>query len=137
MYEQLRDALSNVAAPIATSATLPPACYADSSVADIERDAVFRTSWVGLGRWDQWKEPGDYSALEIAGIPVIIVRDKTQTLRAYSNSCRHRGSMMLEGSGNAQSISCPFHRWTYGLDGGLRGAPDMPETATFKNATTA
>ncbi len=131
MHEQLRDALSHVTATIETSATLPPACYADASVAELERDAVFRTSWVGIGRWDQWKTPGDYSALTIAGMPVIIVRDKSQTLRVYANTCRHRGSMMLEGSGNAQTISCPFHRWTYGLDGELRGAPDMPNGAVF------
>ncbi|MBT3558106.1 MAG: aromatic ring-hydroxylating dioxygenase subunit alpha [Rhodospirillales bacterium] len=131
MFEQLHTDLNGVAAPIETSASLPPACYADADVAGLERDAVFRTSWVGIGRWDQWKNVGDYSALTIADIPVIVVRDKSQVLKAYSNSCRHRGSLMLEGSGNAQTISCPFHRWTYGLDGELRGAPDMPECATF------
>jgi phenylpropionate dioxygenase-like ring-hydroxylating dioxygenase large terminal subunit len=75
MRDDLRDALSAVTAPIDTAATLPPAVYVDASVAELERDAVFRTSWVGVGRSDQWKAPGDYSALKIAGIPVIIVRD--------------------------------------------------------------
>jgi phenylpropionate dioxygenase-like ring-hydroxylating dioxygenase large terminal subunit len=132
MREQFRRDLSTVAAPIATSATLPAACYANADVAEIERDAIFRTSWIGIGRWDQWENPGDYSALTIARVPVIVVRDKSKTLRVFSNSCRHRGSLMLEGSGNAQTISCPFHRWTYGLDGALRGAPDMPDDAAFK-----
>lgn len=131
MRDQLRRELSTVTAPIETSATLPPACYADTSVAEIERDAVFRTSWIGIGRWDQWKNSGDYSTLTIAGIPVIVLRDKSRVLKAYSNSCRHRGSLMVEGSGNAQTIVCPFHRWTYGLDGALRGAPDMPDSAVF------
>ena len=112
-------------------ATLPPACYADASLAALERDAVFRTSWIGIGRADRWKAPGDYSALNIAGIPLIIVRDKSRTLRALSNCCRHRGSLLLEGSGNVNAISCPFHRWTYSLDGELRAAPAMPKDETF------
>ncbi len=134
MREQLLTDLSGVAAPIETAATLPPACYADASVAEIERDAVFRTSWIGVGRSDQWKAAGDYTALTIADIPVIILRDKSDTLKAFANTCRHRGSQILEGTGNTQSISCPFHRWTYGLDGGLRRAPDMPEGAAFDRA---
>lgn len=132
MHEQLSAQLDAVSGPIETAATLPPACYADAGVAALERDAVFRKSWIGLGRADQWKETGDYSATTIAGIPFIVVRDKSGALQAFANSCRHRGSLMLEGSGNAQTISCPFHRWTYGLDGALRGAPDMPDEDTFK-----
>lgn len=129
--ESLQHQLDRVSGPIEQAATLPPACYADADVANIEQVAVYRTSWLGIGRWDQWKSPGDYTALTIADIPVIVIRDKSQTLRAFANSCRHRGSLMLEGSGNAQAISCPFHRWTYGLDGNLRGAPDMPENGDF------
>lgn len=131
MIDLLRQQLAEVKAPIETAATLPPACYADASVAEIEREAVFRTAWIGVGRSDQWKDTGDYTALAIADTPVIVMRDKSQILRAFANTCRHRGSLILEGSGNTQTISCPFHRWTYGLDGGLRGAPDMPEGAVF------
>jgi phenylpropionate dioxygenase-like ring-hydroxylating dioxygenase large terminal subunit len=131
MGDDLRDALSAVTAPIETAATLPPAVYADASVAVLERDAVFRTSWIGVGRADQWKAHGDYSALNIAGIPLIIVRDKSKTLRAFSNSCRHRGSLMLEGSGRINAISCPFHLWTYSLEGDLRAAPSMPKGKAF------
>ena len=134
MGERLIDALSGVTAPIETAATLPPACYTDADVAGLERDAVFRTSWLGVGRSDQWKAPGDYSALTIAGIPVIVIRDKLRTLRAFSNSCRHRGSLLLEGSGNTKAISCPFHRWTYGLEGDLRGAPNMSKGDAFNKA---
>jgi phenylpropionate dioxygenase-like ring-hydroxylating dioxygenase large terminal subunit len=131
MHEQLFTDLSGVVGPIETAATLPPACYADASVAEIERDAVFRTSWIGVGRSDQWKAAGDYTALTISDIPVIIIRDKLAALKAFANTCRHRSSKILEGSGNAQAISCPFHRWTYNLDGDLRAAPDMPEGAAF------
>jgi len=132
--EILLEQLALVKGPVATASTLPPACYADAAVAEIERDAVFRTSWVGIGRADQWKEVGDFSALTIAGIPIIVIRDKSLALRAFSNSCRHRGSVLLEGSGNTQTISCPFHRWTYGLDGTLRGAPEITKEPTFNTA---
>ncbi len=131
MHKDLTDALAAVTAPIETAATLPPACYTDASVAGLERDAVFRTSWIGVGRSDRWKAAGDYSALNIAGIPLIIVRDKSLTWRALSNSCRHRGSQILEGSGNTQTISCPFHRWSYSLEGDLRAAPSMPKGQAF------
>jgi len=132
MQQQLIQELSRVTGPIETAATLPPICYANSTVADIERDAIFRTAWIGLGRADQWTSTGDYSALSIAGIPFIVIRDKSGDLRAFANSCRHRGSLMLEDTGNTQTISCPFHRWTYGLDGALRGAPDMPDEQAFR-----
>ena len=123
--------LSEVRAPIETSATLPPACYRDPDLAQLERDAVFRTSWIGIGRHDQWKAPGDYAALSLAGIPLIVLRDKAGQLRAYSNSCRHRGSELLQGSGNVRTISCPFHCWTYGLDGRLLAGPRMPKDGSF------
>ena len=72
---------SKVQAPISTSETLPPACYHDKDLARVERDTIFRSSWIGLGRHDQWKAAGDYSALTIAGIPLIILRDKQGKLR--------------------------------------------------------
>lgn len=68
------------------------------------------------------------------GIPVIILRDLKGTLRAFANSCRHRGSELLEGSGNCKLISCPYHSWTYELDGKLRGAPEMDKTLNFDKA---
>ncbi len=120
-----------VQAPIATSATLPPACYHDPDLARLERDAVFSSSWIGIGRHDQWKSPGEYSALNIAGIPLIVLRDRTGQLRVFSNTCRHRGSELLEGTGKVKTISCPFHCWTYTLDGRLMGAPHMPKDGSF------
>ena len=110
MIDLLRQQLAEVKAPIETAATLPPACYADASVAEIEREAVFRTAWIGVGRSDQWKDTGDYTALAIADTPVIVMRDKSQILRAFANTCRHRGSLILEGSGNTQTISCPMNK---------------------------
>jgi len=134
MNTSLHESLSRVIAPIESASTLPPACYSDVSLTDTERDAIFRTSWIGVGRSDQWSKPGDYSALNIAGFAIIIIRDKSNTLKTFANTCSHRGSLMLKGSGNVQTISCPFHRWTYSLEGDLRGAPEMQSTPDFQKA---
>ena len=126
--------LSAVTEPIETTLTLPPACYADSTIADLEKNSVFLQSWIGLGRSDQWKASGDYSVIELLGASIILIRDRSNRLHAFANSCSHRSSLILEGSGNVRSISCPFHRWTYSLEGELQGAPEMPGEDRFKKS---
>ena len=69
--------------------------------------------------------------MQIAGEPVIILRDRDGALRGMSNVCRHRMSTLLEGRGNVRSIVCPYHAWTYNLDGTLRGAPAMARNEGF------
>ncbi|MGH9132343.1 MAG: aromatic ring-hydroxylating oxygenase subunit alpha [Ilumatobacteraceae bacterium] len=69
-------------------------------------------------------EPGSYVARDAAGIPLVAVRDRDDRVRVFKNSCRHRGTQLIEGSGCAQSLTCPFHGWTYALDGRLRRIPD-------------
>lgn len=136
MHKKLLNDLSSVVAPIESAATLPPSCYRDNNILEIEKQAIFGSSWIGLGRSDQWQSTGDYSAITIAKNPIIIIRDKELKLRGFANTCRHRGSMLLDGTGNVQSISCPFHRWTYGLDGALRGAPEMPNLDKAEHGLT-
>ena len=75
--------------------------------------------------------PGDYAALDLAGVPLILLRDKAGELRAFANSCRHRGTKLLAGSGRCRTVTCPFHGWVYGLDGGLVHAPDMERAEGF------
>jgi phenylpropionate dioxygenase-like ring-hydroxylating dioxygenase large terminal subunit len=130
----LEAALGRVQAPIATAATLPPACYTDAGVFERERRAVFQRSWVGVGRTDRWKEPGSYTAITLAGVPIIVLRDRDGELRAFANTCRHRGARLLEGEGRCQTIRCPYHRWTYALDGRLLLAPRMEDVADFDGA---
>ncbi len=114
--------------------SLPPACYHDPAVAEFEADVIFRRGWVGVGRRDRWLARGDFSAVEVGGVAVLIALDDQGELRAFSNTCRHRGSQLVEGDGNCSRIRCPFHAWTYALDGRLVGAASMAETPNFDKA---
>jgi len=129
--DELRQQLSEVTSDRNASASLPPACYSDDLVFDREIDAIFHHSWVGLGRADRWQSPGDYSAMDIAGVPIIIIRNKQGELRGFANSCRHRGSQILKGDGNCRAIRCPFHSWAYDLDGKLIFTPKMENAIDF------
>ena len=128
------DDLARVAPPAESSPTLPPAAYRDAGALAAERDALFLEGWIGIGRADQWRAAGDYRALDVGGVPVLVLRDRAGGLRAFANACRHRGSMLLEGAGNVARVVCPFHAWTYGLDGALEGAPRMARAAGFDAA---
>lgn len=133
-WQRLRDQLARVEVGFDTSATLPPACYGDRDVFAREATGIFRASWVGVGRSDRWRASGDYAAFTLAGVPLVVLRDEAGALRAFANSCRHRGTELLRGEGNCRHIICPFHAWTYGLDGGLAGAPRMERAKGFDKA---
>ena len=126
--------LGEVSADRDRSPGLPPACYADDSLVALERRAIFREGWIGLGLANRWLMPGDYTALELGGVPLIVVRNQRGELRALGNSCRHRGSALLGGSGNCRKIRCPFHWWTYDLDGRLKVYPRMENAIDFDPA---
>jgi choline monooxygenase len=120
--------------PLLEAETLPPWCYTSEQFYRREVDRIFRQVWNFVGHVSQVANPGDYFALTFAGVPVIILRDLSGTLRALANTCRHRGSALLEGSGNCRAIVCPYHSWTYALDGTLRAAPEMQQTLHFDTA---
>ena len=132
--KELERALGDVNADFAVSSTLPPACYTGEDALAAEMSGLLRRSWLGIARADEWKEPGDFRVLEVAGASVIVVRGEDGRLRVFANTCRHRGTRLLEGSGNAARIRCPFHGWTYGLDGSLSGATRMGATREFRRA---
>ncbi len=112
--------------------TLPPAAYGFDALFALEREHIFRAGWVCLGRADQVARPGDFMALEVAGEPVVMVRDLDGTLRVLSNVCRHRWMTVCAGSGNAKALRCPYHSWTYRLDGRLLAAPEMDRHPAFR-----
>jgi phenylpropionate dioxygenase-like ring-hydroxylating dioxygenase large terminal subunit len=121
----LTELRANVAQPFERARAMPKSVYTSPDFAEAERQHIFAKEWLCAGRADALANPGDYLTMEIAGEPIIILRDREGTLRGMSNVCRHRMSTLLEGRGNVRSIVCPYHAWTYNLDGSLRGAPAM------------
>ena len=107
--------------------TLPFAWYSDTDVLRRERERIFARSWQYAGRVDEVASPGSYLAVDAAGIPILVTRDRAGTLRAFANVCRHRGSILAEGAASRETIQCPYHAWTYELDGNLRTAPRADE----------
>ena len=117
--------------PVMEAQTLPPVAYTSQAFFDREVERVFRREWNFLGRVDQIPNPGDYFTVEYVGVPLIVVRDRAGTVRAFSNSCRHRGSMVAEGEGHCRAFACPYHGWVYGLDGALLSASHMEQAVGF------
>jgi phenylpropionate dioxygenase-like ring-hydroxylating dioxygenase large terminal subunit len=103
--------------------TIPWDWYSDPAVLRLERERIFRRTWQYAGRADQVADPGSYFTCDAGDVPVVVVRDKEGILRALVNVCRHRGSLVCEGEGRRETLQCPYHAWTYNLDGSLRAAP--------------
>jgi carnitine monooxygenase subunit len=116
---------------MATPATLPWSWYVDAYVLRSEQESIFRRFWQYAARADQVAEPGAYVATRAGGLPVIVVRDGGGTLRGFVNVCRHRGSILCEGAGRRETLQCPYHAWTYNLDGSLRAAPRADREPDF------
>ena len=115
---------------------MPRSVYTSDEFLKAELEHVFARDWVSVGRASGLKTPGDYLAYELAGQPIIVLRDGEGQLRAMSNVCRHRMSTLVEGRGSARAIVCPYHGWTYNLDGSLRAAPAMSRNAASARTIT-
>jgi len=108
---------------------LPPAAYTSPDMLALERERVFGRGWIVVAHSSELKQAGDYRTFDLAGHPVLIVRDREGELRAYSNVCPHRSALIAEGCGNRTVFQCPYHAWTYDLTGKLVGAPHMDKAA--------
>ncbi len=118
--------------PLERARTIPSAWYFDPEIYAAECRHVFGASWVVAGRADQVAEPGSFLTAEIAGEPVVVVRDAQGTLRAFSNVCRHRAAQVInEPQGKATKLRCRYHGWTYDLAGRLRGVPEFDGVQDF------
>jgi len=122
--QELRDALAG-------GATLPASWYSDAAILRREQDAIFRRTWQYAGRLDQVAEPGDWFTTVAGTIPVVVTRDRSGTVNAFVNVCRHRGHIVATGAGHRETLQCPYHAWTYGLDGALRTAPRSEREPDF------
>jgi choline monooxygenase len=120
--------------PLLEAETMPPWTYTTPGFYAAEVEKIFGKTWNFIGRAERVAQPGQYFTLDFAGIPVAVVHGKDGRLRAFANTCRHRGARLLEGEGEIAAIRCPYHSWTYDLKGALRGAPEMEDTACFETA---
>ena len=124
--------MDTVARPFSNAIAMPPSVYTSDAFLEHELNDLFRSEWICVGRAEALAEPGDFITYDLVDQPVVILRDEHGELRALSNVCLHRMSVLLEGCGNVQRIKCPYHAWTYSLNGELRAAPFMKETPGFK-----
>jgi choline monooxygenase len=111
--------------PVHLAETITPQAYTSERFFAVERERIFASSWVAVGPSAQLRQPGELLVAEVAGRSVIVVRDLDGGLRAFYNTCRHRGTRLLEpGAGRVKrSIRCPYHSWAYSLDGSCIGTP--------------
>jgi len=105
--------------------TLPWSWYTDSAVHQLEQERIFRRHWQYVGRVEEIAEPASFTTARAGDVPVLLVRDEEGALRAFLNVCRHRGSLVCTGAGSRRTLQCPYHAWTYGLDGRLLNAPRL------------
>ena len=104
---------------------LPQSAYTEEQWFARERKTVHFNGFHFFDFDGKLKEPGDFVTKTICGFPLIVLMDHDNSIRAFHNLCRHRGTELLEGEGNCgKTIVCPYHRWTYMLDGRLRGLPN-------------
>jgi choline monooxygenase len=134
----MSDSLDNLLArfdptlPLERAHTIPSAWYHDPRIAALEKDRIFATTWLLAGRIDQVGKSGDYFTLDLAGEPIVVVRDG-ENLRGFFNVCRHRGARVAcEDQGCATRFRCRYHGWTYDLAGRLRGTPEFDGVADFR-----
>jgi choline monooxygenase len=122
--------------PLAQASTIPAAWYVDPRVLELELSTVFRRSWQTAGRLDQLRAPGDYITCDLpGGEPIVVVRGSDHALRAFFNVCRHHAAAVVtDAGGSAQQFRCPYHGWTYALDGTLKGTPDFADVCDFDRA---
>lgn len=124
--------LSRLAALPANEATaLPPGLYHDAGIFALERERLFAKGWLCPGLAAEIPKAGDYLTFSIGDQPVFTVREADGCIRSFANVCLHRMMRLLDGRGNCQRIVCPYHAWTYGIDGRLIGAPHMKRSPGF------
>ena len=119
--------------PELLAAPLPSRYYTDPSVFDLDRQAIFYRSWQCVGHVSQLPEIGDYLSFAVADENIAVVRGADRGLRAFYNVCRHRGHPVVEGRGHCATLVCPYHGWSYELDGRFRAAPAAGSDPAFES----
>lgn len=122
--------------PAIEAVTLPPHCYTSPEFYRAEVQHMFMKVWNFIGRADRIPKAGNFFTLDYVGVPVIVVRGRDGAVRAFANTCRHRGARIVDGEmldsvAWTGGFKCPYHGWVYGLGGELKGCPGMEQTVGF------
>ncbi len=134
LFSQLLEA---AALPREKAQSSPAGIYTSPEFLDFETQAIFRKEWISLAHVSQVPNPGDYLRVDLCGEPMLVTRGKDDVVRVLSRVCRHRGmDLMPEGGslpdqGNQRVILCPYHLWSYDLNGRMLGAPEMQQADGF------
>ncbi|WP_437880416.1 aromatic ring-hydroxylating oxygenase subunit alpha [Pseudomonas sp. LRF_L74] len=126
--------IAAVRLPLEKASVLPPAAYHDETIFKLERERIFARSWMPVCHVSQIAEPGSYMTRNLVGESVLAMHGRDGVIRVMSNVCRHRNTTLASGSGSCKGnrMSCPYHGWTYGLDGKLLAAPFMDQVDDFE-----
>jgi choline monooxygenase len=131
----VRDILNlyNPSNPLDKAWTIPAPWYFDPRIESLERDSVFAENWQVVGRADQVSQPGQFFTIDVNRDPLLIARGDDGKLRAFYNVCRHHAAAVVpEASGSAKQFRCPYHGWTYGNDGALKGMVEFEGVCNFE-----
>ncbi len=130
------DSMKSSIVDVSDGRYMPPYVYASEEWFEFEKAAVYDRSWLCVGRLDLLRQPGDYYTVTINDDPLMVVMDDEGQVRVMSSVCQHRGHLLAEDSGNAETglFRCPLHHWSYDLKGRLRHAPEMGRTNDFSRS---
>jgi choline monooxygenase len=122
----------NPALPLAEASTPPSSWYTDRRIFELEKQTVFARSWQLVGRVDQVREPGQYITCELADEPILVVMGHDGILHGFFNVCRHHAAaVMTKPEGKTETLRCPYHGWTYNLEGALVITPEFAQVRNF------
>jgi choline monooxygenase len=116
---------------LARASTIPASWYTDPAMLEQEQQQIFRRTWQYAASLDQLRFPGNFVAVDVVGVPVVLTRDLEGQLRAFYNVCRHRAGVVAKGVGNRKTLQCQYHGWLYNLDGSLRSTPEFEGVENF------
>ena len=123
--------LAKLSLPLEEAYNLPRAAYVSDHIFKQEAEQLFLTHWVNVAHVSQIPNPGDYLCVDVFDYPLVLTRAKNCDIHLISRVCQHKGTLIAEGSGNAKLFVCPFHAWSYELDGRLKAAPLMDKVKNF------
>jgi choline monooxygenase len=125
----------NPDAPLEQASTIPATWYTDEDLYRLELQTVFAHSWQMICRADQLQNPGQYVTADFGNEPIVVVKGNDNVVRGFFNVCRHHAAaVMTEPEGKANQLRCPYHGWTYSLEGELKGTPDFAGVCNFDRA---